>query len=66
MNDNTETVITFTHDDGRTIEIDHLGIAYPENRGEFGSRSRLAHRYRHHPIHETYDRRATRRTGHGV
>lgn len=35
MSDNTETIITFTHDDGRTIEIDHLGIAYPENRGEF-------------------------------
>ncbi|CAM3466336.1 hypothetical protein [Tsukamurella hominis] len=32
---NTETIITFTHEDGRVIEIDHLGIATPENRGEF-------------------------------
>lgn len=35
MSENTETIITFTHPDGRTIEIDHLGICYPENRGEF-------------------------------
>lgn len=35
MSDNTETIITFTHADGRTIDIDHLGICYPENRGEF-------------------------------
>lgn len=35
MTDNTETIITFTHEDGRTIEIDHLGICDPQNRGEF-------------------------------
>lgn len=35
MSDNTETIITFTHADGRIIDIDHLGICYPENRGEF-------------------------------
>lgn len=35
MSDNTETVGTFTDGDGRLIEIDHLGIADPDNRGEF-------------------------------
>lgn len=35
VSDNTETIITFLHEDGRTIEIDHLGICHPENRGEF-------------------------------
>ncbi|WP_016889760.1 hypothetical protein [Mycobacteroides abscessus] len=32
---NEETIIRFTHEDGRVIEIDHLGIGDPENRGEF-------------------------------
>lgn len=35
MSDNTETIVTFTDDDGRLIEIDHLGIANPDSRGEF-------------------------------
>ncbi|SKF36055.1 Uncharacterised protein [Mycobacteroides abscessus subsp. massiliense] len=35
MAGNEETIIRFTHDDGRVIEIDHLGIGNPENRGEF-------------------------------
>nr|VTP01993.1 hypothetical protein BIN_B_04322 [Mycobacterium riyadhense] len=30
-----ETIIAFTHDDGRLIEIDHLGIMDPDNPGEF-------------------------------
>lgn len=35
LSDNSETIITFIHEDGRTIDIDHLGICSPENRGEF-------------------------------
>ncbi|BEL42001.1 hypothetical protein [Mycobacteroides abscessus] len=35
MAGNEETIIRFTHDDGRVIEIDHLGIGNPENQGEF-------------------------------
>ncbi|SLJ70957.1 Uncharacterised protein [Mycobacteroides abscessus subsp. abscessus] len=31
---NEETIIRFTHEDGRVIEIDHLGIGDPENRGD--------------------------------
>lgn len=30
-----QTIICFVDDDGRTIEIDHLGVAHPESRGEF-------------------------------
>jgi hypothetical protein len=32
--DNTETVATFDHD-GKTYEIDHLGILYPSQAGEY-------------------------------
>lgn len=30
-----ETVLSFIDDAGRSIEIDHLGMAYPESWGEF-------------------------------
>jgi hypothetical protein len=30
-----ETIVQFEHEDGRIIKIDHLGIVYPQNRGEF-------------------------------
>lgn len=35
MSDNTETILRFTHDDGRLIDIDHLGILDHNSRGEF-------------------------------
>ena len=35
MSDNAETILTFDTVDGRRIEVDHLGLRDPENRGEF-------------------------------
>lgn len=35
MSDNTETVAEYVGEDGRTYEIDHLGIGYPSQRGEY-------------------------------
>jgi hypothetical protein len=33
--DTTETVATYRGDDGKEYEIDHLGICYPSQRGDY-------------------------------
>lgn len=35
MSDTTETVAEYVGEDGRTYQIDHLGICYPSQRGEY-------------------------------
>ncbi|MEV0584068.1 hypothetical protein [Nonomuraea sp. NPDC050310] len=35
MSDTTETVAEYVGEDGRTYQIDHLGIGYPSQRGEY-------------------------------
>ncbi|MGW4406548.1 hypothetical protein ACWEJ6_21140 [Nonomuraea sp. NPDC004702] len=35
MSDTTEMVAEYVGEDGRTYQIDHLGIGYPSQRGEY-------------------------------